>query len=224
MVSKIEMEIVWSRLDQMALDPTLFTPNRSNEVSRILKMLPSEKWRSKSRHSQMTFLHYAILLDDVHAVCSLLQIMEMEYINAQNRHGRNAVWIAASLGKTYLLQLLMSCGAKYLFYHYKFPQGPLSAAIEHGQIDCKRVLGSNGVQLCYGICENCWECNFNRGVRRCRDAIVVLLGLKKRRRYTCKGNMSHTQVFLPKLDRFLIQQELAVAIWSTRYTADKDWQ
>ena len=41
-------------------------------------------------------------------------------------------------------------------------------------------------------------------VLNCRDAIVVLLGLKKRR------------LILPKLDRFLVQQELAVAIWTTR--------
>ena len=47
-------------------------------------------------------------------------------------------------------------------------------------------------------------------VKSCRDVIVVLLGLKKR----CHS-MGYSAI-LPKLDRFLIKQELAVAIWSTR--------
>ena len=52
--------------------------------------------------------------------------------------------------------------------------------------------------------------NFQQGVVKCRDATVVLLGLKKRR------------VILPKLDRFLVQQELAVAIWATRARIDEN--
>lgn len=47
-------------------------------------------------------------------------------------------------------------------------------------------------------------------VKSCRDVIIVLLGLKKRRH-----SMGYSAI-LPKLDRFLIKQELAVAIWSTR--------
>ena len=43
----------------------------------------------------------------------------------------------------------------------------------------------------------------------CRDVIVTLLGLKKSRN------------LLPRLDRFLVQQVLAVEIWSTR---EKAWQ
>ena len=48
------------------------------------------------------------------------------------------------------------------------------------------------------------ERQFQRGVIQCRDVIVTLLGLKKRRR------------ILGKLDRFLVSQVLAVEIWATR--------
>ena len=47
---------------------------------------------------------------------------------------------------------------------------------------------------------------FDKGVQMCRDVIVILLGLKRFRRLAT----------LVKLDRFLIKQVLAVAIWTTR--------
>lgn len=47
---------------------------------------------------------------------------------------------------------------------------------------------------------------FEKGVKRCRNVIVTILGLKKFRR----------QAKLVKLDRFLIQQVLVVEIWTTR--------
>lgn len=56
---------------------------------------------------------------------------------------------------------------------------------------------------------------FQEGVINCRDAIVTLLGLKKRR---------HPRRILPKLDRFLVQQELAIAIWATRSDENEKWQ
>ena len=52
--------------------------------------------------------------------------------------------------------------------------------------------------------------DFERGVLHCRDVIVILLGLKKRKQV------------LGKLDRFLVQLELAVAIWTTRQ--EQEWQ
>ena len=52
---------------------------------------------------------------------------------------------------------------------------------------------------------------FEKEVIRCRDVIVTLLGLKRRRQ------SNGYSLILPKLDRFLVQQELAVSIWSSRY-------
>lgn len=74
------------------------------------------------------------------------------------------------------------------------------------------ILISNGARL--ASCRNQEKISytlkeFECGVLCCRNVIVTLLGLKKRRH------------ILGKLDRFLVQQELAVEIWSTR-TKD-DW-
>lgn len=55
-----------------------------------------------------------------------------------------------------------------------------------------------------------WMIELEKGVVACRDVIVVLLGLKKRRQ------------ILKKLDRFLVRDVLAVEIWTTR--GDVDWQ
>jgi len=56
------------------------------------------------------------------------------------------------------------------------------------------------------------EYRFQQGVTRCRDVIVTLLGLKKRRQ------------ILGKLDRFLVSQVLAVEIWATRSCENEQWQ
>ena len=58
---------------------------------------------------------------------------------------------------------------------------------------------------------------FEQGVINCRDIIVTLLGLKKRRH-----SADNYTIILPKLDRFLIRQVLAVEIWTTR--TNEKWQ
>lgn len=74
------------------------------------------------------------------------------------------------------------------------------------------ILISNGARL--ASCRNQEKISysmkqFESGVLCCRNIIIILLGLKKRRH------------ILGKLDRFLVQQELAVEIWSTR--TNDDW-
>lgn len=84
------------------------------------------------------------------------------------------------------------------------------------------ILLANGIRLSrlqnstsYIFCKTSEMQNFERGVLGCVQVIVILLGLKKR----CYGGASR---ILPKLDRFLIQQELAVAIWTTR--SNESWR
>lgn len=78
---------------------------------------------------------------------------------------------------------------------------------------CFKVLIANGLRLkslslveTHIIVDNRVE-EFEERVIQCRDVIVILLGLRKRR-----------HIFLYKLDKFLIAQELAPEIWATRYT------
>lgn len=83
--------------------------------------------------------------------------------------------------------------------------------------ECAKVFISNGVRLKtihpslkHRITQELIE--FEQGVLRCRNVIVILLGLKKKR----------VLATLNKLDRFLIRQVLATEIWTTR--TDKTWQ
>lgn len=200
----METEIDWNYLSSIPDNPTY---DKRNEISKILKTLSREKWNSKNDY-QMTLLHYATLFSDVCAVVLLLQTMSLDYIDALDDGLRSATWIAAR-GKADVLQLLIACGANYFtkrgFY------SPLGIAMLDYHLDCIRLLSSNGVRLnnqTKHLSEDL--ITFDRGVVMCRDVIVTLLGLKKRRH------------MLVKLDRFLIKQELAVAIWTTR--TQTKWQ
>lgn len=86
-------------------------------------------------------------------------------------------------------------------------------------LNAAKVLVANGMRLNYLRRRHTIPLPlvlFEQGFLRCKSVIVTLLGLKKRRHH-----------LLIKLDRFLIQQELAVAIWATRHTdgnEEKAWQ
>lgn len=87
--------------------------------------------------------------------------------------------------------------------------------LSNGKIECLKLMIANGVRFNSGtfippgpIVDICRK--FQCGVIACSDIIVVLIGLKKRKQ------------ILHKLDKFLIQQELAVAIWATRLTAENE--
>lgn len=95
-----------------------------------------------------------------------------------------------------------------------FPYHPITSILAVG-FKCSKICIANGYRLKhvlphYEVHRRTDLIIFEHGVIKCRDVIVVLLGLKKRRQV------------LGKLDRFLVQQELAVAIWSTR--SKEMWQ
>ena len=87
-------------------------------------------------------------------------------------------------------------------------QTPLDAAIHGENFDCAKVLIANGsrTNFLYYNAKASYQplLDFEKGVVSCRNVIVTLLGLKKFRN------------ILPKLDRFLVKQVLAVEIWTTR--------
>ena len=95
----------------------------------------------------------------------------------------------------------------------------LEIAILNTKFTVAKCLISNGSRLASVhelILKQCDSSSslilFENGVINCRDVIVTLLGLKKFRKLSA----------LRKIDRFLIKQELAVEIWSTR--EEKLWQ
>ena len=86
---------------------------------------------------------------------------------------------------------------------------PLGMTIFRRFTECTKVFLRNGIRLSakHKLNERIEQevIDYERGILSCRSIIVVLLGLKKR----------HIPA-LVRLDRFLIKQELAVAIWTTR--------
>lgn len=167
----------------------------------LLRMTPKSKWTEKDDRS-FTFLHHTLLSH--YANINALILLEKS---------------CPSYFKTFTLN------------NYLGPLSPFEFCLCKGMVKFAEVLCSMGYN-CNGnafnyissysdmkisrfVISNGWRINdsryaqslvaFQKGVVKCRDLIVILLGLKKQKR------------ILPRLDRFLIQQELAVAIWSTRF-------
>ena len=115
------------------------------------------------------------------------------------------------------LELLCACGANLSLVD-EYGTTPMVIAFRWEQFDCVKILIANGARIsktnppCQNLSKLSEMILFQQGVLQCRDVIVTLLGLKKRR------------AILFKLDRFLVQQELAVAIWTTRSCNNDIWQ
>lgn len=93
---------------------------------------------------------------------------------------------------------------------------PINVCLRRMEASTLTVLLENGVKL--SAAKPGWAIkqefhDLERGVLSCKNVIVILLGLKKRQIPA-----------LVRLDRFLIQQELAAEIWSTRRHSDETWQ
>lgn len=113
-----------------------------------------------------------------------------------------------------LVEFFLSVGNIFDSYnvHWYLEQGPESQKVFIANDVSQKMFIANGYRLC-NVRRNCSSplVLFDRGVVQCRDAIITLLGLHKRRRHRV----------LPKLDRFLVRLVLAVEIWSTR--TDELW-
>lgn len=205
----METEIDWYHLFGLF---SYFSEKRlspSNEVSQILINLPREKWKYTWSITNTTLLHCATFLNDFRAVCSLLEVMSTEDIDVLDYEGRSAIYIAAKLGEANILEMLIAAGSNYRQArgYYLARSSPLEISIKMDHHTCVQLLYSNGAR-CHGS-PYWWISKTYQGIDECRDIIVILLGLKKRRHILCK------------LDRFLIRQVLAVEIWLTR--TDKTW-
>ena len=138
-------------------------------------------------------------------------------MNKSSPSGCTCLHGAAANCNRHIMKILLSCGANAKITSSR-GRSPLEIALMWRSDNIKTLL-ENGVRLKTAPIEYTTVYvttelrEFEDGVLRCRDVIVILLALKKRR-----------HVLLLKLDRFLIQQELAVAIWATRSRNNKIWQ
>ena len=128
-------------------------------------------------------------------------------INSYDKSYNAPFACAAFHGKHDIVEYFLVIGAK---------DNVADEALASGCRKTMTIAIANGSRLkCSSSCDNfSFVSMFQQGVLRCRDVIVTLLGLKKRR---CLA-------VLQKLDRFLISQVLAVEIWSTRSCANEKWQ
>ena len=183
----------------------------------ILKTIPKDLWKKLDPHRYWTLLHYACFINgNVKAVIMLSEVYDVNIGTVDTITPAHAVCWNQNVQ---VLEILCVLGAD--FRETKYTNGvqnlnpldvslrPLDVAGEpqHGFL-CSKVLIANGMRITvkdqsYQVPQELWD--FQAGVVQCRDVIVILLGLKKRRIST-----------LQKLDRFLIREVLAVEIWTTR--------
>lgn len=170
----------------------------------ILNSIHQSRWGESNR--SWNLLHYACRYDDVRALVMLLK-SNMIDVNQKPSQNNIAMYIAIRCRNNDTIILLLLASGSMICY-----QSLTEMLCKHSTEMNPRMklLIANGLRtrkLPYGLISDEMR-YFEQGVLRCRDVIVVLLGLKKRRQV------------LGKLDRFLVKQELAVAIWSTRHDAE----
>lgn len=185
----------------------------------FLATLPRVRWTEFCPHSGCTLLHHASRGANV-AAAWLLLASGLFDINARDRNnGLSPADIAADCGQPRVLEVLCAAGANVGARGTINTILPLDFALCHlffNDTDaCVRVLLANGVRLStaherYHRYITPELVAFERGVLRCRTAVVVLLGLKWRRNQVMR-----------ELDRFVVL-EIAVCVWATR--TDKCWQ
>lgn len=186
---------------------------KGGRLLELLMKLPRERWAERTEYG--TILHLACRGPNVAAVVALLQSGLVD-MNARNKWGNAPANWAAQYTQPRALEVLCAAGADLRAcnkYAYSPLDGALSIADEDGG-ETVRVLVANGVRLSMVHRRNRSLITpeleaFERGVLRCRAAVVALLRVKR----------ASGKLWL--WDKFLLA-EIALGIWATRY--DKGWQ
>ena len=179
----------------------------------LLVKLPRERWAERDKYSR-TLLHVACLGPNVAAVGALLQSGLVD-VNARHKWEWTPALFAASNTQPRVLELLCAAGAD-LRAGDDDGYTPIDHALWNADDDAGetvRALVANGVRLSTVREDSCEYITpeleaFERGVLRCRAAVVAMLRIKK------VAKLHH-------VDKFLMR-ELAFAMWATR-TCDR-WQ
>ena len=219
--------------------------------------LPRERWAERDQDGE-TLLHYACLGPNVAATVALLQSGLLD-VNARGKWGSTPAHYAAVYSQPRVLEVLCAAGAD-LRARDEYGYFPLNIALVNASNDdgeTVRVLVANGVRL-RTVLER-FRClitpkleEFERGVLRCRAAVVAMLRVNRAgqlvRLSTVREDDRH--LITPELEAFergvlrcrvvvvamlrvkqagqlwmwnkFLLAELAVCLWSTRY--DKRWQ
>lgn len=204
---EMEKKIKWRAVEIATRDGKLVKLLQSPEY-------PPSTWEEKDIYG-WSFVHYACANFGQNDDALVMLIKNGCDLEKCSKTGKPPIFFATKIST---LNILCVAGAnlqprveneKSILYSLIYRVNRMENRIEY--INCAKLILSNGVRL------NTVEQDidipeslvlFEQGVLRCRDAIVILLGLKKRKQ------------ILGKLDRFLLQEILAVEIWSTRMHVD----
>ena len=178
----------------------------------LLLTLPRARWTERDLQGQ-TLLHYAAQAPNVVALVLLIQ--SGLPVDARTTGQRTPAHIAACNDQSRALEVLCAAGAD-LTALAESRRTPLDYALSPPVRDaCVRVLLANGMRLST-VKEDFRRFitpeleAFERGVLRCRGAVVALLRVKR----VC-GQL------LVRWDRYLLRQ-MALDLWATRCA--KEWQ
>ena len=195
-------EIDWQEVDRLSRNCRLFE---------YLSLLKRDQWRttcpSSGNHPGYSLLHYAARKGNMRALYVLLPLQMYTFSNFFNR---SPLHVAAVHDNVEAIEAICACQTSLISTPDVDGYLPLDEISYTAHFYGQKILVANGARL-KNLKNKHWVTQklreFESGVLQCRDVIVTLLGLKKKR------------VILHKLDRFLVQQELAAAIWSTRHTS-----
>lgn len=190
---------------------------RNGKLMDLLNKIPRQSWENfNKKMAPYSLLLAACNQEDVRPAIALI----LHGFDVNQGNIEIPVFSAIQNSKSRTLEILIAVGAdlnKVLGPFNRTPfQWIFSVYFDSRHMECAKKMIANGkrfhklpndIKRIYTIHKNQQIktiLDFEEQIINCRNVIVVLLGLKKRKR------------ILPQLDRFLIQQELAVAIWSTR--------
>lgn len=193
-------------------DDAFYVASQHGGFMDLLDHIPYDEWNYRRHKDGNSFLNYICLFgktvfqdDSVRATIALLK-QYPELVNTENNQRETPIQHAVLCQNYRLVQVLLVFGANIKFLNRNLIFLSVSSSMSFAAIQTTKVLIANGCRLNH---HHEILSPFQRNVLTCRGTIVIILGLKRKKR------------ILPKLDRFLIQQELAVAIWSTR--SEEGW-
>lgn len=202
----------------------VYLESKNGTLCQYIQNIPQSHWRDTDNIDGLSLLHFACYGNNIDAIIMLVSKHGLD-VNIEDAYNRNPIKVAMisminCLGQFNfkILQVLCALGAKPSMVSRNETNAFDLSLMYHRGRDAGIIFVSNGervktfksayVEKCVtriSIVEN--------GVIQCRDIIVTLLGLKKRRNHYQNNGCS---LILPRLDRFLIKEVLAVEIWTTR--------
>ena len=187
--------------------------------SKYIQQLSNEEVYMKDLYGRNLLMQICTYnFDNMEQMDAFLRVLPLFDVNEFDENGCNAAYYAAPLSAR-KLEVLCALGIDTEKKQDRGWMTPFERALTFTNYASAKVLIANGsrtknISIAIPNFKTQLLLDFEKGIISCRNVIVILLGLKKYRRVA----------MLPKLDRFLVKQILAVEIWSTRSCDNEKWR